>query len=150
MTNEHLKQFEEMNTTTDSIYDLGDFQVLIILKDGTNLTSWQDVKNEDDILYVSEDLSNETDLSNTYADLKKVNVIIVSGITNNVKNMGNMFHGCYSLKIIKFLDHVDVSNVMDMNGLFNGCFSISDFSFLSSWNVSNVTNMSNMFHLVKV
>ena len=27
MTSKHLKKFEEKNTTTDSIYDLGDYEV---------------------------------------------------------------------------------------------------------------------------
>ena len=46
MTSKYLKEFEELNTTTDSIYDLGDYEVLIILKDGTNLTSWDDVSKK--------------------------------------------------------------------------------------------------------
>lgn len=39
MTSKYLKEFEELNTTTDSIYDLGDLEVLILLKNGRNLTS---------------------------------------------------------------------------------------------------------------
>ena len=27
MTSKYLKEFEELNTTTDSIYDLGDYEV---------------------------------------------------------------------------------------------------------------------------
>ena len=49
MTYECLKEFEKLNTTTKSIYDLGNLKVLIILKDGTNLTSWDDVKYKSDI-----------------------------------------------------------------------------------------------------
>ena len=37
MTSEYLEEFEKLNTTTDSIYDLEDCEVLIILSDGTNL-----------------------------------------------------------------------------------------------------------------
>lgn len=40
MAAKHLSKFEELNTTTDSIHELGKYPVLIILEDGTNLTSW--------------------------------------------------------------------------------------------------------------
>ena len=40
MASKHLEKFEEKNTTTDSIYDLEDNDVLVILNDGTNLTNW--------------------------------------------------------------------------------------------------------------
>ena len=46
MTSRYLKEFEKLNKTTKSIHDLGDFKVLIILKDGTNLTDWKDVKDK--------------------------------------------------------------------------------------------------------
>ena len=36
----YLYDFEHLNTTTESIYELRDFNVLIILTDGTNLTNW--------------------------------------------------------------------------------------------------------------
>lgn len=66
MTSEYIKEFEKLNTTTDSIYDLGDLDVLIILEDGTNLTSWNEVNNKRDIIYISEDLSAYTDLTGKY------------------------------------------------------------------------------------
>ena len=50
----YLNDFEHLNTTTQSIYELGDFNVLIILTDGTNLTNWDDVENPEDIAYISE------------------------------------------------------------------------------------------------
>ena len=44
MAGEYLKEFERLNTTTESIHDLKGHKVLIILNDGTNLTSWEDVE----------------------------------------------------------------------------------------------------------
>ena len=64
--NRYFKEFEQLNTTTSSIYDLGDLEVLIILKDGTNLTSWMDVEDKNDVLYVSEDLSKKRYLYSRY------------------------------------------------------------------------------------
>ena len=69
MTSKYLEKFEKLNTTTESINDLGDFKVLIILKDGTNLTDWKDVKNKEGIIYVSEDLTNHTSLKKKYEGL---------------------------------------------------------------------------------
>ena len=76
-----VEQFERMNTTTASIDNLGNLDVLIILKDGTNLTSWSQVENTDDILYISENLSNQINLKNKYKDLSNVKVIVARGAT---------------------------------------------------------------------
>ena len=54
MAKTDLYDFEHLNTTTESIYELREFNVLIILIDGTNLTNWRDVKNREDILFISE------------------------------------------------------------------------------------------------
>ena len=56
MIRKELREFEMLNTTTQSIYELNEFNVLIILKDGSNLTSWDFVDNMDDVIYVTEDL----------------------------------------------------------------------------------------------
>ena len=58
----HLYDFEHLNTTTSSIYELGDINVLIILENGENLTSWNQVKNREEIAYISEDLFGQTNL----------------------------------------------------------------------------------------
>ena len=52
MTSKYLEEFEKLNTTTESIYELEDNDVLIILEDGTNLTEWNDVNDVNDIIYV--------------------------------------------------------------------------------------------------
>ena len=55
MNADYLKEFEQMNETTESVFDLGEHELLIVLNDGTNLTSWDDVDDLNDVLYISED-----------------------------------------------------------------------------------------------
>lgn len=55
MDADYLNEFEQMNETTESVFDLGEHELLIVLNDGTNLTSWDDVDDFNDVLYISED-----------------------------------------------------------------------------------------------
>lgn len=170
-SNEYLEDFERLNTTTKSIYDLEDNNVLIVLKNGTKLTDWEDVEDVDDVLYVSEDLSGFEDLRGKYNSFYYLKVVVASGVTNEVKSLGlmfascmdlksilvlnwdlsnvvdmrNMFSGCNSLNDISSLSDLDVGNVEDMGGMFNFCKSLTDISALSDWDVSNVSKMRSMF-----
>ena len=47
-------------------------KIMIILKNGTNLTNWEDVKNKKDVRYVSEDLSDFTDKSHMVIKSAKI------------------------------------------------------------------------------
>ena len=143
--NKCLKEFEELNKTCDSIYNLGDHKVLILLKDGTNLTSWNEVENREDIIYISEDLSGVTDLSFRYHGLKSLKGIVAFGVGDNVKSMEYMFNKCYDLKDISSLKDWDVSGVTDMGHMFFRCSGLSDLSALAGWDVSGVTDMHHMF-----
>jgi surface protein len=145
MASEYMKEFEELNMTTESIRDLGDFDVLIILKDGTNLTDWKDVGFFGDIMYVSEDLSDFTDLSQKYEDMFNLKAVVALNVTDRVTSLNSMFSGCHSLKDISSLSDWDTSNVEDMEGMFCRCKSLADFSPLEGWNVSGVETMKNMF-----
>ena len=141
----NLFQIEELNVTTDNIYDLGNYNLLIILKDGTNLTDWDEVANKEDIIYIIEDISNFTDLSSRYENLKSLIYITTLSTTDKVTNMQSMFAGCESLVDISCLVDWDVSNVTDMSDMFRSCTSLVDVGGLSGWDVSNVTDMGNMF-----
>ena len=142
---EYLNEFEKLNTTTNSIFDLGENEVLIVLKDGTNLTSWDDVDDKEDILYLSEDLSDFTDLSDRYKDLKSLKAIVATNVTSNATDMEHMFNGCSSLVDISTLKDWNTINVTDMNAMFNGCSSLEDISPLKYWETGNVTDMNGMF-----
>lgn len=141
-----LQEFEKLNKTTDSIYDLGNLNALIILKDGTNLTRWLDVDNKSEVLYVSEDLSGYTDLSRRYSGLTSLKAIVATGVSANVTNTEGMFRSCESLVDISSLKDWNVSNVCNMRSMFHGCRSIRDFSGLKDWDVSRVENMQGMFN----
>jgi hypothetical protein len=86
MISKQLREFEMLNTTTQSIFELNDLNVLIILKDGSNLTSWDYVDDKDDIVYITEDLFGQTNLANRYAGLTSLKAIIVFGF-GDVDNM---------------------------------------------------------------
>lgn len=140
-----LTEFELLNTTTNSIHDLGEYDVLIILKNGDNLTSWDDVSDKEDILYVSEDLSVVTDFTDRYRDLKSLKAIVAINVTCDATNMRGMFSGCSSLEDISCLEDWKTNNVKDMNGMFKGCSSLEDISSLKQWDTHNVTDMNGMF-----
>ena len=142
---ECLNEFGQLNIETNTIYDLGENEVLIILNDGTNLTSWSDVEDKDDVLYVSEDLADIEDLSGRYADLKSLKAIVSTNVGCNVANMNGMFSGCSSLEDISALREWNTHNVTDMNGMFKGCSSLEDISALRGWDTENVTDMNGMF-----
>ena len=154
MASRYLKEFERLNTTTESIYDLGDNKVLIILKDGTNLTRWEDVewkegyygKYDDTILYISEDLSGFMDLSERYKKLKSLKAIVASGVSDKLRDMSRMFENCKSLVDISYLDAWDVSNVENMSNMFSECYKLEDISPIANWDVSNAKNMTDMFY----
>jgi surface protein len=146
MTSEYLEEFEKLNTTTDSIYDLGDLNVLIILDDGTNLTKWDEVNDKRDIIYISEDLSAYTDLTGKYCYFTSLKGIVARGVCDKVSSMDRMFYGCDSLKDISSLKDWNVSNVETMKEMFLGCYDLVDLSPLKEWDVSNVTNMESMFN----
>ena len=144
MTDIHLYDFEHFNSTTTSIYELGEFDVLIILDTGVNLVSWDDVDNKDEVIYISEDLFGKNILDGRYKDLKNLKAIVTIGV-GQVESMKELFSGCESLEEISTLSSWDVSNVKDINYMFEGCSSLKDISALSDWNVSNVENALNVF-----
>ena len=140
----NFTDFEKLNTAVSSIYGLGESCVLIILNDGTNLTSWSEVGDKSDVLFVSESLSNVDDLTGRYADLNNLKAIVISDIADGVTSMEGMFRNCFRLSGIKMIN-CDTSNVRKMNGMFLECNNLSDISFLADWDVSGVEDMSSMF-----
>ena len=140
--NNHLKEFQKLNASNQSIFDA---DLLIILKDGTNLNSWSDVDNDQDILYISEDLANVNDLKGRYKDLRRLKAIVAYNVSDEVTSLEEMFMNCHSLSGVCTLNSWDVSNVGSMSSMFFECGSLGDVSFMDGWNVSNVKNMKSLF-----
>ena len=141
----YLEHFERLNTTTESIYDLGETDVLIILKDGTNLTSWDKVECWKDVLYFSEDFSNKTRISRKYVNHSSVKAAVITGVTDKIRDMELVFKGCSSLVDLSGLETWDTSNVVDMNYMFKNCSSLKDLSFMANWDISKIEKLWNVF-----
>lgn len=166
--NDDLKQFEELNETCKSIYELGDVKVLIILRDGTNLTDYLDIENPKEVIYVSEDLSERTNLERYYylgqvfervyrEDLpvfvrytenpfKNIRAMVVRNVSANVTSLNDMFRGLLNLKTISGLESWDVRNINTMDSLFMECWNLKTISGLESWDVGNVYDMTWAFN----
>lgn len=171
-TQSDLEYFERLNVTTDSIFDLGSHDVLIVLADGRNLTDWRDVKNKYDVQYVSEDLSKEMSLDGKYKDFTNLRLVVAQNASSWIKSTYSMFSGCRRLvDVVGFetwdtvslgslenmfggcsrmvscdgLKYLDVSKVRDMTGMFVDCDSLSNLDFLKGWDVSKVTKMWSVF-----
>ena len=157
--NNDLKDFENLNMTTPSIYDLGDHEVLIILKDGSNITDWSDVEYLRDILYISEDLSDVSDLSSYYYEkaspaysdfnitpFKKLKAIVAQNVESDVISLDYMFYKLNNITTVSGLDSWDTSNVVDMKFLFAECKNLEVISGIESIDIGNVRNMNSMFY----
>ena len=143
--NSNLKSFEELNKTTKSIYDLEGNKVLIILDDGTNLTSWDDVQSKSSIKYISEDLSEETSLFSKYDGCGYVEAIVATNVSSKVSTMNRMFMNCARLKTLTGLETWDTKNVKDMEMMFSVCSALEDIDELKYLDTSSVTDMTEMF-----
>ncbi|WP_295115466.1 BspA family leucine-rich repeat surface protein [uncultured Methanobrevibacter sp.] len=170
-----LKMFESFNITTSSIYNLEDFDVLIILKDRTNLTNWDDVEDISSIIYISENVSRYTNLNSKYFSefiessekyddyyldnkrtcsievtdcgnrFKNVKAIVAQNVTNNIKDLNSMFKGCVSLKTVSGLETWDTRNVKTMEDMFAGCENLEKINGIDKIRTDNLKNKSNIF-----
>ncbi len=77
-----------------------------------------------------------------------LNMQTIEGIafldTSSVRDMSNMFNGCWSLASLD-VSKFDTSNVTNMFRMFSSCSSLASLD-VSKFNTSNVTNMFRMFH----
>ena len=165
--NDDLREFEKLNTTTKNIYELGDLRVLIILRDGRNLTDYLDIENPEDVIFISEDLSgledaddyyylgnvvkkqygDDSSVFNWYGEnpLRNVKAIVCQGLTNNVTSLNETFLQLNNLTTLSGLDTWDVSNVCEMQSIFNDCRNLTSIHGIDNWDVSNVSSMGGAF-----
>lgn len=170
MNTDYLIEFEKMNQTTQSVFDLGESGLLVILKDGTNLTRWDDVDDFDEVLYLSEDLSMQS--YSRYKYCNNVRVIIMQNYTDSSQlrrycefifasdsltafyainwdtsretSMDDWFHECYSLEYA-YLENWDTSGVKSFWGMFADCCNLKTVEGIKDWDLSSAENMESMF-----
>ena len=155
MNTDYLNEFEQMNETTESVFDLGESGLLVILNDGTNLTSWGDVDDLDDVLYISEDLSRQERYTR-FDDCSNVKVIIMQNYTDSSQlDSGNflvrLFYQDLRLKfwrleslIAFYAINWDTSGEKTMENMFSHCCSL-EYVYFEDWDTSNVENFWGMF-----
>ena len=172
MNTDYLKEFERRNETTESVFDLEELGLLIILNDGTNLTSWEDVNDLGEVLYVSADLSFEKSHF-AYCDCENAEVMILKNYTDpselgryNLKfgfssdslmafyainwdtsretSMNDWFNQCYSLEYV-YLENWDTSGVKSFWGMFADCCNLKTLEGIKDWDLSSAENMESMF-----
>ena len=169
--NDDLRQFESLNTTTKNIYELGDLNVLIILKDGRNLTDYLDIENPEDVIFISEDLSGLKDADNYYYlgnvverqygddstvfswygknPFRNVRAIVCQGLTDCVTSLNGTFLKLDNVRTISGLDTWDVGNVCEMQSMFGECERLTTVPGIGDWDVCNASNMGWMFKYCK-
>lgn len=152
MNTDYLKEFEELNHTTESLFDLGISGLLIILKDGTNLTSWSELSNPDDILYLSADFrcnENYTEFRN----FKNAKVLILQNYVRPTSGLGSLFSKEVDL-ITKLSDwdslvafygiNWDISTTDSFENMFANCLSL-EYAYFEDWDTSHIRNFWGMF-----
>lgn len=86
-------------------------------------------------------LSNVTNMVNSFRDATSVNQNLGLWNVSNVTNMSNMFNGATSFN--QNISGWNVGNVSNMASMFIGATSFNQD--IGNWNVSSVSNMANMF-----
>lgn len=123
---------------------------LIVLNDGTNLTSWDDVDDFNDVLYISEDFSGQKTFTRC-GRCNNVKVIVVQGYEGSsqlegVSNLfNNNFHFSHFESLIAFYAiNCDISRKKSMKNMFKSCCSL-EYVYLEDWDTSNIENFWGMF-----
>lgn len=152
--NDDLISFETLNTTTNSIYDLGEYDILIILNDGTNITSWAEIFLSEipyeDIIFISEDLSKTDNLEKRYFDEYisydvEYDDYYLEGENKRpchaeVYSCGNKFKNVVAI-VCQNLN----SDIESIDYMFTCCESLTTISGLDTWNTSNLKSMRYTF-----
>lgn len=149
MNMDYLKEFEDMNVTSKNVFDLGDSGLLIILKDGTNLSKWDDVKDKRDVLYISEDLSKAESYSK-YKDCTNAKVIVMQNFTDcsqlSPYVKGDLKHAFSKLDslVAFYAINWDTSNETTLTNFFIRDYYL-EYVYLEDWDTSNVESFWGMF-----
>ena len=152
MNTDYLKEFEEMNHTTESVFDLGETGLLAILKDGTNLTRWDKVRNPDDVLYLSIDFSYRKNYT-LFNHVKHAKVMVIQNYVCPPQDLSTLFDKEISLifhlsdfdSLVSFYAiNWDTSRLDRLTNVFVNNFSL-EYVYLDNWDTSNVDIFWGMF-----
>mgnify|MGYP002626665266 CR=1 FL=1 len=119
----------------------------IIKLTGNIATIFKGCENLESINFGNLDTSQIADMSNLFANFYKIEYIIFGNnfITNNVKNMENMFSLCSGLTSIN-ISSFETFNVTKMNSMFDGCSNLVEIEMtIENFDTSNVETMEKMF-----
>ena len=61
---------------------------------------------------------------------------------SNVKNMENLFWGCYSLVSLPDISKWNIKNVTLKKGMFCGCKSLTSLPDISKWEMNNIEKVT--------
>ncbi|AWX31708.1 BspA family leucine-rich repeat surface protein [Methanosphaera sp. BMS] len=142
--NDSLKEFENLNTTTRNIYELDNYSILVVLDDGRNLTSLDQIDDNESVVYISEDLKNTKKLTRRYS-YPNLKAIVTQNMSPNIKSTSYMFYSCKNLTTVSGLDTWDTSHLKDSHGMFKNCNKLTHIYSMKDWNMSNVVDTSSMF-----
>ena len=113
---------------------------------GVNLWCFSQEKCTNQYGHISTwNVSNITDMSYIFNNIKNFNQPLGSWDVSQVTNMSNMFNNTKHFN--QPLGSWNISQVTDMSNMFNNAESFNQP--LGSWDVSNVINMNKMFYKTK-
>ena len=149
--NYHPKDWDELRSIIEDLLkergidaDLNDIDISNITsfyKGNTGIFEDLDIY---DIDISGWDVSNVTDMRNTFYSCRYFNGDLSGWNVSNVTHMGSMFVHCEKFTG-KGLDKWNVKNVKNMGQMFYDCNSFNGKT-IENWDVSSVTSMLGMFY----
>ena len=88
------------------------------------------------------ELGNILSFSNLFANLFKLESVVITSNIVSVTNMSSMFSSCSSLQTVPLFN---TASVTTMNGMFNSCRSIANIPELITTTVTSSGSFSNIF-----
>ena len=104
-------------------------------------------RNNRDIIDLNDiNISEITDIRDSFADMDIKKIDISKWDVSKVEYMNRMFSHCKNLESVGDLSLWDVSKVRDMTQMFYNCHNLTSVGDISNWKVRNVSDISDMFY----
>lgn len=138
--------FKTENLSREELQDKMNIrQTLIENINTSNITDFSYFyRNSDWFSYPQIDTSNGINMQGMFRGARCSNLVDYN--TSKVKDMSDMFHGCYNFTQ---LPNFDVSEVINAENMFGGCYNlpILDFQY---WNFASLKNATGMFEYTNI